>query len=397
MPITNPASNPAVPSLTATSPLSQPPPADPANMNAATASSRVHRAMANTSALSTQEASLSSSDRHKYAQNARRELSSKVREDWSFQWHGSQGPSEPNPLSQQPSVPTNHDGPNEGSAPENMDWQPSTAVDEDPSIEYRRRSYSPSGSSSRSPSPEYKFENPDLVLPTLAARARTRRRRWRRALSAEMQWNAGLAHWTARRDAWCGVRRASKADLNNNNDNATDSPNAHRSKRTRHSPTSTQISPLDGAPTRTPSPSFSAPTTSPSPSSTESLVPVAPPLLDPTHPIRAAITPAVYPQIFTKVVTKSQTPTVPINLKDVTAALVQGWKNDDEWPPKIRAAAVAAAPLDEDVPAVRRKKRAGNGTGNGVGGDAAKGHRSRGSLGGSVRKVFGFRDGGVED
>ncbi|KAB8254093.1 hypothetical protein BDV32DRAFT_21666 [Aspergillus pseudonomiae] len=63
-------------------------------------------------------------------------------------------------------------------------------------------------------------------------------------------------------------------------------------------------------------------------------VPVVPSLISASNPIRASITPAMYPSIYSKVVVQGLTPTVPINLADVTKAMVQGWKADGQWPPK---------------------------------------------------------------
>jgi len=42
----------------------------------------------------------------------------------------------------------------------------------------------------------------------------------------------------------------------------------------------------------------------------------------------------MYPSIYAKVVNQGLVPAVPINLSDVIPALVQGWQNDGEWPPK---------------------------------------------------------------
>ncbi|KAL2820443.1 hypothetical protein BJX63DRAFT_313737 [Aspergillus granulosus] len=64
------------------------------------------------------------------------------------------------------------------------------------------------------------------------------------------------------------------------------------------------------------------------------LVPVVPSLISISNPIRASITPAMYPSIYSKVVLQGLTPTVPINLADMTKAMVQGWKADGQWPPK---------------------------------------------------------------
>jgi len=54
----------------------------------------------------------------------------------------------------------------------------------------------------------------------------------------------------------------------------------------------------------------------------------------PNHPIRRRISPDLYPEIYNKIILSGRTPSVPINLLVFTRALVQGWKDDGEWPPK---------------------------------------------------------------
>ena len=72
-------------------------------------------------------------------------------------------------------------------------------------------------------------------------------------------------------------------------------------------------------------------------------------------------------------VVQGVTPSIPINLKDVTRALVEGWKRDDAWPPKPGV-------LDPLVPVVKR------------GGDGFKG-RTRGREAERVRVVQSERKG----
>ena len=68
------------------------------------------------------------------------------------------------------------------------------------------------------------------------------------------------------------------------------------------------------------------------------MLPVPPPILPPDYPIRANVQPALYPQIYSKIIVQGLTPTVPVNLKDVVNSLVVGWKKDGEWPPKVDTA-----------------------------------------------------------
>lgn len=62
-------------------------------------------------------------------------------------------------------------------------------------------------------------------------------------------------------------------------------------------------------------------------------VPVAPAILPLDKcPIRRNITPRAYDAIFDKVIASNLTPSCPINLQDMTNALVKGWKRDGTWP-----------------------------------------------------------------
>ena len=116
------------------------------------------------------------------------------------------------------------------------------------------------------------------------------------------------------------------------------------------------------------------------------MVPLAPPILPPDHPIRATVQPATYPQIYSKIVIQGLAPTIPINLKDVVNSLVVGWKKDGEWPPKSDAEKASLA------------QAAAAGEGMGIGAHPRKAVRR--SVG-KVKRVLGFGhgedEGGEED
>ncbi|KAF2173059.1 hypothetical protein M409DRAFT_62683 [Zasmidium cellare ATCC 36951] len=155
----------------------------------------------------------------------------------------------------------------------------------------------------RSSGSTYKFEAPDSVGTQLSERRVKKKRKRFVALEREMEWNDGLAHWMRRRDA-CPSTTPDLAAISTTTSTPT---------------TTTQI--------------ILSPT--------ELLLPIAPPLL-PNHPVRRKITPNMYPEIYTKIILQSRTPSVPINLRTLVHALVQGWKTDGEWPPK-------AAPLEKSI------------------------------------------------
>ncbi|KAA8644195.1 hypothetical protein EYZ11_004681 [Aspergillus tanneri] len=107
-------------------------------------------------------------------------------------------------------------------------------------------------------------------------------------------------------------------------------------------------------------------------------IPVAPTLISTTNPVRAAIAPTMYPSIYSKVVVQGLTPTVPINLVDVTKAIVQGWKADGQWPPKPATSNIV---LQDDA-TVRKPNNALD--------QASPESKKRSGVASAVRKVLHF-------
>lgn len=191
----------------------------------------------------------------------------------------------------------------------------------------------------------YKFEAPDSVGKQLNDRRIAKKRKKHVALEQEMEWNDGLAHWVRRRDAWCCARTATQVDMDDEvtsetlqaTDSASASSSSPRSSISSSSPQQPASTP-GSSPSTTPDLTATLSTTTTQTTQTrtspfEVLVPIAPPLL-PNHPIRRKISPNMYPEIYTKIILQSRTPSVPINLQNLVHALVQGWKTDGEWPPK---------------------------------------------------------------
>jgi hypothetical protein len=174
----------------------------------------------------------------------------------------------------------------------------------------------------------YRFDSPDSIRDAVEWKRQTRKRKRREAQQSEMQWNEGLQCFVERRDVWTGAA-------------------AVRKYSTKLAPTESAEAMDDGRAT--------PPTMAPNPDESSSfnndpadpLIPLALPLL-PGNLIRASIKPQTYPDIYNNIVLTSRSPSVPVNLADMTRALVQGWKDHGEWPPK-------AMPLD---PLAGRKKSA---------------------------------------
>ncbi|MCJ1260678.1 hypothetical protein MMC22_000540 [Lobaria immixta] len=245
-----------------------------------------------------------------------------------------------------------------------------------PTTQYRARDSDSDSPPSPSPPPSkfslaapvinpYKYENPDSLGLSMQVRRRKRHRRLRK----EMDWNDGLATFIQRRDAWTGARvfpqnqgtdsiPLEKGDLNGSEPMiaamALSSPGSPSSSRSSRS--SSPVTSLESAP----------------------MIPMPPPLLSSTHPARAAVTPSAYPVIYSRVVTQGSTPGVPINLSDVVRALVQGWKENGDWPPK--------GSLEADAGAVKGGLGAGGSGRKGLfGGDGVGAGKGVGTAG---EKIF---------
>ena len=217
--------------------------------------------------------------------------------------------------------------------------------------EFRERYYGESATESE-PEPEqdttspYKFDSPDSVGDAVELKAHNRKKRRRAALESEMERNTGLARFVERRDAWTGAAAVKKYGTNRPaKGEALDSSSSETGSGTPDTPaTGDEQHDEDALKV-----SNDVPISNNEPY--EPRVPVPPPLLA-DNPIRKSVTPKVYPDIYGKIVVSSRTPSVPINLSDMTKALVAGWKDAGEWPPKATA-------LD---PLVGRKKADAHGT-----------------------------------
>lgn len=172
----------------------------------------------------------------------------------------------------------------------------------------------------------------------ISNRRLARKRKRKELLEEEMQWNDGLSHWTMQRDAWCVAKTAeqvrefeSRQGEEVKTDSASTSASVGSTPRTSTSSASAQAASTSTSAT-SPDANTSVAGMSVAPPS-HMLVPVMPKIL-PHHPIRKKISPAMYPEIYSKIIVQARTPSVPINLSVMIWALVQGWIDDGEWPPK---------------------------------------------------------------
>ncbi|KAF2636460.1 hypothetical protein P280DRAFT_151893 [Massarina eburnea CBS 473.64] len=183
----------------------------------------------------------------------------------------------------------------------------------------------------------YQFDSPDSIGETVERKAERRKRKKRQALAEEMKENAGLRMFVQQRDRWTGAdsvrkygtpARKEQAAPQTNPAGATDGDEASPAA-------SLEASSSDAS---TPANDSCLNPCDILPPPDDALIPVAPTLLA-NNSIRKSITPKTYADIYSKIVLQSRTPSVPINLADMSKVLVQGWKESGEWPPR-------AAPLD---------------------------------------------------
>lgn len=204
---------------------------------------------------------------------------------------------------------------------------PWSASDEEvrDALDFRERYYAESESSASDCAHDgdagpYKFDNPESIGDAVAHTRDARKRRRRERLEHEMAENEGLRLWVERRDLWTGAASVKRHGTRRPVPNDTSSTAAEGSSPIRDST----------------SPGSESHSVASAVADTYDIVPVAPRILA-TNPIRTSIDPKAYSDIFQKIVMSSRTPSVPINLSDMTKALVQGWKDTDEWPPKAAA------------------------------------------------------------
>ncbi|KAF7173077.1 hypothetical protein CNMCM5623_005330 [Aspergillus felis] len=285
-------------------------------------------------------------------------------------------------------------------------------------LEWRLREYDSSGSELE---PQDEPDSPgerdgDSSDSSRVVTARDRRRKRRRQLEEdEMRWNIGLRTWVERRDAWTGARAKEDVLATEERNPAVHTPGETPATGAEREGTadlaaqtgsSLAIAEKEGEPQQAqadrnldeaakestetglavPGQESSndesvSPPPLPAPPTGEvrdPLIPVAPSFIPLSNPVRASITPTMYPSIYSKVVVQALTPTVPINLADVVKAMVQGWKADGQWPPKPTSIVLP------DDSTVHRN--------GGAAGDAQGSHESkrRSSVVGAVKKVFHF-------
>lgn len=265
------------------------------------------RNLANTNAVTEEEADLTSKDRAKQKEAVKRYLSENVRDDWTWEW--------PRPAI----VPTAAPDSTKDSSwhlrskgwKERDEWSDNASEGGSNHASVRNAEMADPEKDKGDP---FRFDSPDGVGEALHKIEIDTKRRRKKRLADEMAWNDGLRCFSQRRDAWTGARRV------------------HRSASLGFTPitkqqTSTSFSSEDGGS------STAIEQEEESEWEADTEIPIAPPFIPAENGMRKMITPANYSTIYDKVILNQITPLCPINLKDITKSCVKGWQRDGEWAP----------------------------------------------------------------
>lgn len=187
----------------------------------------------------------------------------------------------------------------------------------------------------------YAFDSPDSVGDEVDRRLQERKRKRRKAMQEEMGENSGLLCYAHRRNAWTGAVA---------NETPKERPRPDSDIFPTEFKTSSDASATNtaGSDSASQSPGNADPAESSGPASSRDprlpdtpfenlidvLVPVATPIIPSNHPVRMTISSRSPSELYDKVVRDQRTPAVPINLSEMIPIIVQGWKDEGNWPPR---------------------------------------------------------------
>lgn len=284
--------------------------------------------MANTNALTTYEADLNNKDRAKQKEAVRRFLEENIEEDWHFQWPQSTGKTGSIGFVDE----LGNTGRQAQRWKERDEWLSNTNdSDDDPAMP---TTASPDTATPTSEHGGFKFESPDDVGDAVKKRELERKQRRERKLQAELEVNPGLRCFVARRDVWTGARKVKRNSVTTRSSKTLTEATASPPSNSQDAVRSQNGTDVEDSATDNHTNGYDIDSSASSFEDEATEIPVAPPLLPPTNPMRASISPAAYPVIYDKVVLQNLAPSCPVNLQDIINSCVQGWKRDGEWPPK---------------------------------------------------------------
>jgi hypothetical protein len=195
----------------------------------------------------------------------------------------------------------------------------------------------------------YQFDSPDSVGKTVERKLQRGKTRKRKALEEELQYNEGLCFFLHRRNAWTGAMTETEIETQRSlqDQAALNSPHRALSTSSDSSNTTPSSYSLPNASGDNPeNTTFTLPATitayhtdpfqcPPNPESiTDVVIPACTPMISHSNPIRASMMSRSHSELYEKVVRDNRSPAIPINLAHMTNVIVQGWKNEGNWPPK---------------------------------------------------------------
>lgn len=316
------------------------------------------RNMAMTPAVSEYEADLTSKDRMKQKEAVKRILESKVRSDWAENWVNTVPEVAELLKSAEGEEPKlGGDGETEEKWVERTEWQSELSASEDEedssaiaaplsrvTTQEERPNFLRRLSSGKAHADPFRFENPDSVGEVLKRKTERKKVRRQKRFVDELKENEGLRCFTARRNVWTGAKIVRRSLTSRPTSRPTSKVSLSGSAAVAELP---QVEETNGESTEVAEPQNGTSIFLPQADGAEekdewddvilnTLIPIPPPLLPPSTPMRKNVTSRNYTTIYDKIILGGQTPLCPINLQTVVSSCVEGWKRDGEWPPQSR-------------------------------------------------------------
>ena len=305
-----------------------------------------------TPAVSEYEADLTSKDRMKQKEAVKKILAAKVKSDWAENWVNEFPPVQKllrtvGEGEQEPKL--GGDGEIEEKWVERSEWLSELSSSEGeeetpvspplvrvPTTEERPSFLRRLSSSGKAHADPFRFENPDSVGEVLKRKTERKKVRRQRRFVDELKENEGLRCFTARRNIWTGakiVRRpitsrpTSKASASGSAKVVEELPKVEEST---EEAAEVAAEPSNGTATSPEAVKEEQEKDEWDDVILDTFIPIPPPLLPPSTPMRKNVTSRNYTTIYDKIILGGQTPLCPINLQTVVSSCVEGWKRDGE-------------------------------------------------------------------
>ncbi|KAG5997942.1 hypothetical protein E4U52_002436 [Claviceps spartinae] len=336
--------------------------------------------------VSDEYADLLSRDKTKQKNAVKRYLADKVRSDWTFTWpttpQSPLGDAVGNQKVQGTEIDEAESGTDEGDVDADDAESIYSVVSEDvtqyrPRIEWTSDLSDMDDEEVTIRCSPFRLDIMSAAQSTVQEIMEAKKARRRRAVREEISWNDGLACFEARRDAWTGAKTVrlhrkpvatppasprsprrffSRRSISGSPSGAASPPLAMNPG---HVDNTTAISEASFSASKGSTKDLTKHANDASSAASESshgqaypvetMLPIGQPILPPSNPLRASISPTVYLSLYDKVILHNLQPACPVNLSDMLRSCVAGWKRDGEWPPR--------SSVPEPTVAVPKKKK----------------------------------------